>query len=379
MKPFIPYGRQWLDKNDINAVLKVLQSDWLTQGPAVQAFEQSMTDYTGIPYAVAVSSGTAALHLAYLAAGLRAGDEVITTPLTFAATSTMLLAVGARPVFVDINPDTLTIDPKNIEKKITKKTKALAVVDFAGHPCDYDAIAKIAKKHNLLVIEDAAHALGSRYKGKHIGAKADMTILSFHPVKTITTGEGGMLLANRREFYDHAKQLRAHGMVKYPEKGGWYYKIEELGFNYRLTDIQSALGISQLRKLAKFIARRKAIVHHYTEAFASLPVVIPPKEASYADTAWHLYPLQFAVDTLRTSRKVIFEKLHAAGIGAQVHYMPLHLQPLYTQLGYKKGDFPHAEAYYERAISLPLFPKMTAKEVRYVIATVRSIINDYHA
>jgi len=257
MKPFIPYAKQWLDKRDIRAVLKVLDSDWLTQGPLVSKFEQAMAKSTRARYALALNSGTAALHLAYLAAGIKAGDEVITTPLTFAATSNTLIHIGARPVFVDIDPETLTIDYRKIEERVTKKTKAIACVDFAGHPCEYDEIGRIAKKHNLAVIDDAAHSLGSQYKEKPIGSIADITTLSFHPVKTITTGEGGMLLTNNKAYYERAKNLRHHGIVKKPIKGPWYYEIKEPGFNYRITDIQCALGLSQLKKLAMFLSKQE--------------------------------------------------------------------------------------------------------------------------
>ena len=374
---FIPYAKQWIDKGDIKDALKVLQSDWLTQGPAVDAFEKAVARYTGAAYAVAVSSGTGALHIAY-AASIKKGDEVITTPLTFAATSNMLIHLGAKPVFVDINPDTLTLDARQIEKKITKKTKAIAPVDFAGHPCEYDQIQRIAKKHRLLVIVDAAHALGSVYKNKQIGSLADITILSFHPVKTITTGEGGMILTSRKDFAQKMRILRHHGIIKKPEQGAWYYEIEYPGFNYRITDFQCALGLSQFKKLGSFIKRRQEIVEIYNHAFARIPEIITPKSKSYAKPAWHLYIIQLQLAKLRVDRRKIFEALQKAGIGVQVHYMPLHLHPFYQKtFGYKKGDFPIAEMYYERAISLPLFPKMKAQEIRYIINTVKNILKKF--
>jgi len=266
-KKTIPYGHQWIDNKDIKEVIKVLRSDWITQGPKVDEFEKAVAKYCGVRYAVAVSSGTAALHAAYAVAGIGPGDEVITTPLTFAAATNGIVYCGGKPVFADIQEDTLNIDPKEIEKKITKKTKAIAPVDFAGHPSDYDEILKIAKKYKLLIIEDAAHALGSEYKGKKIGSFADMTILSFHPVKAITTGEGGMILTNNKDFYEKLKIFRHHGIVKKPEEGGWYYEIENPGYNYRLTDFQCALGLSQLKKIDKFIKRRREIVEKYNYAF----------------------------------------------------------------------------------------------------------------
>jgi len=378
MKKYIPYGHQWIDKDDIKEVVRVLKSDWITQGPKVEEFEKAVAKYCGAKYAVAVSSGTAALQAAYVSAGVGKGDEVITTPLTFAATTNCLIHCGAKPVFADIQEDTLNIDPKEIEKKMTKKTRVIAPVDFGGHPCDYDEIRKIAKKHKLLIIEDAAHALGSEYKGKKIGSFADMTILSFHPVKAITTGEGGMILTNRKDFYEKLKIFRHHGIVKKPEKGGWYYEIENPGYNYRLTDFQCALGLSQLKKINEFIKRRREIVVKYNQAFKNVKEIITPKERNYVKSAWHIYVVQLRLEKLKTDRKEIFERLRGEGIGVQVHYIPLHLQPFYKKkFCYKPGDFPIAEKYYQRAITLPLFPKMTDKKVNKVIKVVKETINFY--
>jgi len=375
MKKYIPYGHQWIDAKDIQAVGKVLKSDWITQGPKVDEFEKKVAAYCDVRYAVAFSSGTAALHAAYAVAGIQRGDEVITTPLTFAATANAVVYVGGMPVFSDIDEQTLNIDPKEIEKKITKKTKAIAPVDFAGHPCEYDEIRKIAQKHNLLIIEDAAHALGSTYRGKRIGGLADMTILSFHPVKAITTGEGGMVLTNRKEFYEKLKIFRHHGIEKKPEKGAWYYEIEKPGYNYRITDIQCALGLSQFQKLETFIKRRREIVRKYNEAFRSLEELILPEEKQYVKSAWHIYAVQLNLRKLKSTRKEIFEALREQGIGVQVHYMPVHLHPFYRKkFGYRKGDFPVAERYYQRAITLPLFPKMTDGEVSRVIKTVKKVL-----
>jgi len=370
VKKNIPYGHQWVDNNDIKEVVKVLKSDWLTQGPKVEEFEKAVAKYCNVKYAVAVSSGTSALYLAYVVANIKPRDEVITTPLTFAATANMIFFCGAKPVFADIKEDTLNIDSKEVEKKITKKTKAIATVDFGGQPCDYDEIFKIARKHKLLVIEDACHALGAQYKSKKIGSLADMTILSFHPVKHITTGEGGMILTNNKNFYKKLKVLRSHGIVKKPEQGGWYYEIENPSFNFRITDIQCALGISQLKKIDSFIKRRREIVAKYNLAFKNIKEIITPTEKDYAKSSWHLYPIQVK----GLNRKKVFEYLRKKGVGVQVHYMPLHLHPFYQKkFGYKKEDFPVAEKYYEGAISLPLFPKMTNRDVESVIKTVKSI------
>lgn len=375
MEKFIPYGHQLIGKEDIEEVVKVLKSDWLTQGPKVEEFEKTVAKYCGVKYGVAVSSGTAALHSAYSAAGLKSGDEVITTPLTFAATSNMMVACGAKPVFVDIESDTLNINPELIEELITPKTKAITTVDFAGHPCDYSKILKIAKKHNLLVIEDACHALGAEYKGERIGSFSDMTILSFHPVKHITTGEGGMVLTNNKNFYEKLKIFRHHGIIKKPEKGRWYYEIEDIGYNYRLTDFQCALGLSQLKKIDRFIKRRREIVAFYNKAFRDIKGIITPVEKDYAKSSWHIYPIQVQGRPTGCLRRKMFEQLQKDGIGAQVHYIPLHLQPFYKKrFGYKKGDFPIAERYYGGAITLPLFPKMTNEDIKYIIQSIKKAI-----
>lgn len=368
-KQNIPYGRQWVDKADIKEVVRVLKSDWVTQGPVVEQFEKAVAKYCGAKYAVAVSSGTAALYIAYRAAGIKEGDEVITTPLTFAATANMAAMLGAKPVFADIDEKTLNIDPGEIEKKITGKTKAIMPVDFAGRPCDYSKIIKIARENNILVIEDACHALGAKYNGKKIGSLADMTILSFHPVKAITTGEGGMVLTNNKDFYEKLKVLRNHGMVKNPEKGKWHYEIEEPSFNCRITDIQCALGFSQLKKLDKFLQKRRQIAKAYSRAFADLKNIIIPAEEKNAESAWHLYPVQFQGD-----RGKIFDFLQKNGINCQVHYMPLHMHPFYKiKFGFKEGDFPNAEKYYKAAISLPIFPKMSEPEIKKVIKIIQKI------
>ncbi|MEK7510269.1 MAG: UDP-4-amino-4,6-dideoxy-N-acetyl-beta-L-altrosamine transaminase [Patescibacteria group bacterium] len=374
----LPYGHQWIDEADVRAVVSALKSDWLTQGPRVEEFEKAVAAYCRAKYAVAVSSGTAALHGAYAVAGIGPGDEVITSPLTFVATANGVVYCQGRPVFADIREDTLDIDPREIEKKITKRTKAIASVDFAGHPCEQDEILRIARKHHLLTIEDAAHALGSEYKGRKVGSLADMTILSFHPVKAITAGEGGMILTNSKTFYEKLKVFRNHGIVKKPEKGGWYYEIESPGYNYRLTDLQCALGISQMKKLDRFIQRRRAIVEKYNRAFQKFEEVITPVELPYAKSAYHIYVLQFRLELLTSDRRQLFDAFGKEGIGVQIHYVPVHLQPFYRKkFGYRKGDFPKAERYYERAMSLPLFPKMTDREVAHVIDTAGKIVARY--
>jgi len=375
---FIPYGRQYIDNKDIDEIVKILKSGWLVQGPKIEEFEKAVAKYCNAKYAVAVSSGTAALHAAYFAAKIGFGDEVIISSLNFAAASNIIAILGGRPVFVDIQKDTLNMEFKNLEKKITKKTKAIVPVDFAGHPCDLDEIMRIAKKYNLLVIEDAAHSLGSEYRGCRIGSIADMTIFSFHPVKLITTGEGGMILTNNKKFYEKLKKFRHHSIVKKPKKGGWYYEIEEPGLNMRITDFQCALGLSQFNKMKEFIKRRKDIVAEYNDTFKNINGIIIPSEREYIKSSYHLYIIQLDFNIIKTSRKKIFEELQKRNIGVQVHYIPLHLQPFYRKkFGYRKGDFPVVENYYKRAITLPLFPKMTGTQTRRVIKTVKEVISGY--
>ncbi|MDO8470744.1 MAG: UDP-4-amino-4,6-dideoxy-N-acetyl-beta-L-altrosamine transaminase [bacterium] len=378
MKKVLPYGHQSIDGNDIASVVRVLKSDWITQGPVVDQFERSVATYCNARYAVAFSSGTAALHAAYAVAGIGPGNEVITTPMTFAATANAVVYCGGKPVFADIQEDTLNISPEEIKKKITKRTKAIAVVDFAGHPVELDAIRKIAKARNLLVIEDAAHALGSTYKGKNIGSLSDMTIFSFHPVKAITTGEGGMVVTNKKDFYEKLMTFRSHGIVKKPEKGGWYYEIETLGNNYRITDFQCALGLSQMKKLGKFVQRRREIVQQYNKAFRSMQEIVTPVEKAYAKSAYHIYVIRLRLERLRVGRKEVFDALRKKGIGVQVHYVPVHLHPFYKKtFGYKQGDFPEAEAYYETAITLPLFPGMTSGQVKSVVKAVKEVLSQF--
>lgn len=393
---YIPYGRQSIDDADIEAVVKVLKSDYLTTGPAVAAFEKKVADYVGAKYAVAVSNGTAALHVACLAAGIGEGDEVITTPITFAASANCVLYCGGTPVFADIDPDTYNISPEELESKITPQTKAIIPVHYTGQPCDMDAILEIARKHDLLVIEDGAHALGASYKGKKIGSIADMTCFSFHPVKPVTTGEGGMIVTDNEELYRRLVLYRSHGitrdkdmMQQYEEQlhqssdpalqeaadmlrgdvidpGGWYYQQLELGYNYRITDISCALGASQMDKLDRFLERRRQIAKKYDEAFADIPQIKTPWQQEGCQSGWHLYMIQ----TMERSRREVFDGLRQAGIGVNVHYIPVYRHPYYQRNGYAGVHCLNAEAFYERAISLPIFPGLTGQQQDYVIEHV---------
>ncbi len=393
---YIPYGRQSIDDADIEAVVKVLKSDYLTTGPAVAAFEKKVADYVGAKYAVAVSNGTAALHVACLAAGIGAGDEVVTTPITFAASANCVLYCGGTPVFADIDPDTYNISPVELERKITSRTKAIIPVHYTGQPCDMDAILEIAHKHDLLVIEDGAHALGASYKGKKIGSIADMTCFSFHPVKPVTTGEGGMIVTDNEELYRKLVLYRSHGitrdndmMQQYEDQlrqstdpalqeaadmlrgdvmdpGGWYYQQLELGYNYRITDIACALGASQMDKLDRFLERRRQIAGKYDEAFADIPQIKTPWQQEGCQSGWHLYMIQ----TMERSRREVFDGLRQAGIGVNVHYIPVYRHPYYQRNGYAGVHCLNAEAFYERAVSLPIFPGLTGSQQDYVIEHV---------
>jgi UDP-4-amino-4,6-dideoxy-N-acetyl-beta-L-altrosamine transaminase len=384
-KELLPYGHQWLDESDSSAVVKVLKGDWITQGPLIDQFERHVADYCGARYAVAVSNGTAALHAACAIAGISPGDEAITTPLTFAATANAVVYCGGKPVLADIQPDTLNIDPEEIEKRVTPCTKAILPVDFTGHPAALDEIRDIAKAHHLAVIEDAAHALGAEYKGRKVGGLSDMTILSFHPVKHITTGEGGMVLTNNKKFYEKLKIFRHHGIVKDSLKlttneGSWYYEIQELGYNLRITDFQCALGLSQMERLDAFVSRRREIAAQYTEAFSKLPEIIVPRGAEGVKAVYHVYVIQLRTELLRVGRREVFEALRAENIGVNVHYVPVHYHPLYQRrFGYRRGDYPNAEHYYDRAITLPIFPKMTNQDTQDVIKAVIKVLSYYRA
>lgn len=379
----IYYGHQYIDEADIKAVVDVLESDFLTCGPQIEELEHKLCKMTGAKYAVAVSNGTAALHIACLAAGIGLDDEVITTPLTFAASANCALYCGAKPVFADVDADTYLIDSKDIERKITNKTKAIVAVDYTGQAVDLDAIKEICEKNQLYLIEDAAHSIGTKYKGKSVGSIADFTTFSFHPVKTITGGEGGAVLTNDKELYDKLILYRSHGITRNPEylrnefHGGWYYEQIDLGYNYRMTDMQAALIISQLDKLEKFKKRRAEIVRLYNEAFEKMPEIIVQKENIDSDTARHLYLIQLNFERLNADRKKIFEALAFENVCCNVHYIPVYYFPYYQELGYQKGICPVAEQIYEGIITIPLYYSMTDEDVYSVIEAIKKVIDCY--
>ncbi len=383
MKKPLSYGRQWIDEDDVEAVVQALRSDFLTQGPAIAEFENRIQELTGARYCVAFSNATSALHVSVAALGLKPGDEGITTPNTFVASANCLAYNQITPCFADINARTYCIDPQEIEKRITPRTKVLIPVDFAGQPADMRAIRAIAVRNDLFVIEDAAHAIGSAYDdGSPVGSCrfSDLTVFSFHPVKTITTGEGGAVTTNDKTLYDRIYILRSHGITKSPEAlginpGPWYYEMQDLGFNYRMTDIQAALGASQLRKLDLFKNRRRRIVNVYNERLAGIPFITLPYESPKVDSCFHLYVIQVDFVSLGKTRKQVMAELQELGVGTQVHYIPVHTQPYYRKTyGTKVGDCPIAESYYDRALSIPLFPGMDDDDVNLVIESVRKVI-----
>lgn len=363
----IPYGKQFIDNQDIDEVVKTLKSDWLTQGPRVLEFEKALANYCGSKYAVAVCNGTAALHLSYLVAGLKKGDEVITTPNTFAATTNMLLTVGAKPVFCDIRLDTYNIDEKKIAKLINKKTRAIVPVHFAGQSCEMDEIRKVSKKHKLLVIEDACHGLGGKYKKAKIGSckYSDMVVFSFHPVKSITTGEGGAVLTNNKKYYEKLILLRNHGIHK--DKQGKNV-MTEMGFNYRMTDIQSVLGISQLKKIDKFIKKRHQVVKWYEDELEGLNNIILPKEQSGDYSAWHVYIIR---TKKRSDRQKLMDYLRNNGVGVNFHYPAVYSHPYYRQNGYKKIILKNEEIYQNSCITLPCHTLLTKKNVKYICNQIK--------
>lgn len=383
----IPYGRQSLDQADIDAVVEVLKSDWLTQGPTIERFETAMAERCEARFGVAVSNATAALHIACLAAGLGEGNVLWTSPNTFLASANCGRYCGADVDFVDIDPLTWNLDAQALERKLeaAERTntlpKVLVAVAFSGQSCDMRAVAELARRYDFTVIEDASHAVGARYAGRPVGCGefADMTVFSFHPVKIVTTGEGGLVLTNRPELDERLRRLRSHGMTRDPAQmdepshGPWYYQQIELGFNYRMTDMQAALGLSQLNKLEGFLARRRELVARYQRLLADLPLTLPTVQAE-AESAWHLYVVRLQTERLTLGHRQVFEGLRAAGIGVNVHYIPVHLQPYYRELGFVAGDFPEAEAYYAQAISLPLFPAMTNAQQDYVIDQLKQLL-----
>jgi perosamine synthetase len=375
----LPYGRQAVDETDIEAVVEVLRSDWLTTGPKVGEFEEAFAARVGAAYAVSMSSGTAALHGAAFAAGLKAGDEAITTPLTFAATANCVLYQGATPVFADVSRDTLNLDPEQVSKKISSKTRAIIPVDYAGHPADMTAMMDLARRHRLIVIEDACHALGAEHRGRRVGGIADMTVFSFHPVKHITTGEGGMVTTNDPQFAESLRRFRNHGISSEARQrqnaGQWHYEMVLLGFNYRLPDILCALGIQQLKKLDANLAQRRQTSARYADAFRQIPGVIPPTVRAEANPAWHLYPIRLEVEKLTADRAQVFRALRAENIGVNVHYIPVHLHRYYRErFEYKGGEFPVAENAYARLISLPMFHAMNDRDTEDVIEAVTKVV-----
>jgi perosamine synthetase len=377
-KTMLPYGRQSISEDDIQTVVDVLRSDWLTTGPKVAEFEEALAARVGAKYAVAYSSGTAALHGAAFAAGLKPGDEAITSPLTFAATANCVLYQGARPVFADVSPDTLNLDPDLLAERITPNTRAILPVDYAGHPADLDPILALAERHGLTVIEDACHALGAEYKGRRTGSIAHMAVFSFHPVKHVATGEGGMVTTDRADLAENLRRFRNHGISSDARQrhasGQWHYEMVQLGFNYRLTDIACALGISQLKKLEANLARRREIAARYTAAFRNLRGVVAPIVRPDVNPAWHLYPIRVNPSHLKKDRAHMFRALRAENIGVNVHYIPVHLHPYYRdRFGYQGGEYPVAETAYEQLISLPMFHAMTEQDVEDVIAAVSKV------
>jgi perosamine synthetase len=378
----LPYGRQSVDEADIDAVVEVLRSDWLTTGPKVAEFEEAFAARVGVAHAVSFTSGTAALHAAAFAAGLKAGDEAITSPLTFAATANCVLYQGATPVFADVCLDTLNLDPEEVTAKISPRTRVILPADYAGHPAELNRILQIAKERGLIVIEDACHALGAEYASRRVGGIADMTVFSFHPVKHITTGEGGMIATNSSQFAETLRRFRNHGISSDARQrqsaGQWHYEMVLLGFNYRLPDIACALGLQQLKRLDANLVRRREIAARYTAAFRETRGVIPPTVRPDVNPAWHLYPIRLDAGKLTADRAQIFRALRAENIGVNVHYIPVHLHPYYrSQFGYKGGEYPVAEHAYEQLLSLPMFHAMTDQDVEDVIRAVAKVVGHY--
>ncbi len=372
-----------IGKEEIDEVVDTLKSDWITTGPKTFKFEEIFYEYVNSKYAIAVNSCTAALHLAVVALGIGNGDEVITTPYTFAATAEVVINSNAKPVFVDVEKDTYNIDPAKIEEKITDKTKAIIVVHYAGHSCEMDKIMEIAEKHDLYVIEDAAHAIGSKYKDQNIGSIGDATCFSFYATKNITTAEGGMITTNRGDLADKMRILSLHGISKdawkrYSSEGSWYYEIAYSGYKYNMSDLQASIGIHQMKKLDQMQKRREEIADMYNKSFGQVPQITIPTVKSYATHAWHLYPIQVNSNLLSINRNEFIEALKAENIGNSVHFIPLHLHPYYKEkYGFKGDDFPNAESLYKNEISLPIYPNMEDQDVEDVISAVKKIIDYY--
>jgi perosamine synthetase len=378
-KTFLPYGRQSIDESDIQAVVDTLRSDWLTTGPKVAEFEEAIAAWVGAKYGVSFSSGTAALHGAAFAAGLKPGDEAITSPLTFAATANCILYQGATPIFADVLPDTLNIDVAQAAARVSSRSKAILPVDYAGHPADLEPILKLAEDHGLVVIEDACHALGAEYRGRRVGAIAHMTVFSFHPVKHLTTGEGGMVTTDNPAFAETLRRFRNHGISSDARQrqrdGQSHYEMVLLGFNYRLPDIACALGLQQLTKLEDNLARRRQIASRYSAAFRNTPGVLPPQVGDDVNPAWHLYPIRLGLEKLSADRDQVVRALRSENIGANVHYIPVHLHPYYRdRFGDHAGEYPVAESAYQSLVSLPMFHGMTDGDVGDVIHAVEKVL-----
>jgi perosamine synthetase len=378
----IPYGRQSLDEDDIQAVLEVLRSDWLTTGPKVSEFEKAFAQFVGAREAVALSSGTAALHAAMYALEIGPGDEVIVPAMTFVATANCVVFQGGTPIFADVDPDTLLLDPDQAEAKITARTKAIISVDYAGQPCDYDMLHELAKKHGLALVDDACHALGATYKESPVGSLADLSTFSFHPVKHITTGEGGMVTTDDSKLASRMRVFRNHGITadhhQRELQASWYYEMIDLGYNYRMTDFQCALGLSQLRKLPKWVGRRQEIASRYQEAFADMRGLQPLGLRDGVSHAYHLYVVRLDLDNLRVNRETFFKAVRDEGIGINVHYIPVNLHPFYRErFGTRQGLCPVAEREYERLISLPIYPPMRDTDLDIVIETVKRVVERY--
>ena len=388
----IPYGKQFIDDEDVQAVTEVLRDGWITQGPKVGEFEQAIADHVGARYAVAVSNGTAALHIASAAAGFKAGDKVVTSPNTFVASANGAVYVGAEPDFSDIDPHTLNMDPRKLAQRCAElpNVRGIIPVHFGGLPCDMPAIREVADRYSAIVIEDAAHALGAIYAdGGKVGncSHSHMTTFSFHPVKIMTTGEGGMVTTNDESLYRHLLRLRSHGINKLDdpmqnpsgaytdgELNAWYYEMQGIGFNYRITDIQAALGLSQLRKLDRFLARRKELARRYDEIWAGHPLVKPLQAGTRERNALHLYVVHIDFVRAGTTRHKFMTELRKAGITTQVHYIPVHLHPYYERRGFKMGEFPTTEHYYRGALSLPLYYGLSDEDQAFVVATMKRFI-----
>jgi len=378
-RAMLPYGRQWLDEDDIAAVVAVLRSNWLTTGPKIAEFEQAFADFVGMREAVAVSSGTAALHTVMAALGIGPGDEVIVPAMTFAATANSVVFQGGTPVFADVDPETLLLDPDAVDARITSRTRAVIAVDYAGQPCDYDALRMIADRHDLALVADACHALGGNDQGRPVGSLADLSAFSLHPVKPITTGEGGVITTDDPQWAQRMRRFRNHGIAtdhrQREQQNSWFYEMVELGYNYRLTDFQCALGISQLRKLPNWVARRQAITRVYDKALAEIPGVKPLAVRASVSHAYHLYVVRLDPEQLGKSRTDMFAALRAAGIGVNVHYIPVHLHPFYRErFRTGPGLCPVAEAAYEQILSLPIFPAMNDHDVDQVISALAKIM-----